>query len=90
MGHAKAQYNLGMLYYSGEGVGRDLKEAAMWYRKSAGQGVPQAQYSLANCYYKGEGVQQDNKEAVRWYRAAADQGLEDAKKVLKELTVDQE
>ena len=34
-GHAKAQYNLGLMYDKGKGVVQDHKEAAKWYTKAA-------------------------------------------------------
>jgi TPR repeat protein len=73
-GDALAQYNLGIAFYMGAGVGKDEKEAVKWYTKSAGQGNPQAQRNLGFCYYKGTGVAKDAKEAVKWYTKSADQG----------------
>ena len=37
-GDAAAQYNLGVIYYNGEGVTQDYAEAVKWYRKAAEQG----------------------------------------------------
>ena len=37
-GDAAAQYNLGVCYYNGDGVPKDLTQAAYWFRKSAEQG----------------------------------------------------
>ena len=34
-GDEVAQFNLGRLYYLGEGVEKDLKEAMKWFRKAA-------------------------------------------------------
>ena len=73
-GDAEAQNNLGFMYYYGEGVPQDYKEATKWYRLSAEQGNAMAQYNLGNSYYNGEGVPQDYKEAVKWQRKAAEQG----------------
>ena len=42
MGHASAQYNLGLCYGNGEGVKQDYRKAAKWYRKVA-QKVPATQ-----------------------------------------------
>ncbi len=36
MGDGAAQLNLGTMYRKGEGVQQDYKEAAKWYRLSAG------------------------------------------------------
>ena len=77
-GHTLAQLWLGDMYYFGEGVTYDLKEAVRWYRLSAEQGDPGAQTSLGWMYYKGRGVTQDYKEAVRLYRKAAKQGQAEA------------
>ena len=73
-GDAKAQSQLGYLYYVGEGVPQDYAMAVDWYRKAAVQGDKDAQYNLAVAYAFGEGTKQDYKEAVIWYRRAAEQG----------------
>ena len=73
-GDAQSQGMLGFLYANGQGVPKDLVQAAYWYRKAAEQGHADAQISLGLCYFKGQGVEKDEAEAVRWYRKAADQG----------------
>ncbi|MDG2286187.1 MAG: tetratricopeptide repeat protein, partial [Alphaproteobacteria bacterium] len=72
-GNADAQFNLGVMYYNGDGVTQDYVEAAKWYRKVAEQGDAEAQNKLGFMYRKGEGVTQDYAEAVKWYRKAAEQ-----------------
>ena len=73
-GHSDAQYNLGYMYYNGEGVVQDYKEAVKWYRKAAEQGDADAQYNLGGMYKNGQGVVQNYKEAVKWTRKSAEQG----------------
>lgn len=73
-GYAGAQYNLGLMYYNGEGVPQDYAAAARWYRMAAEQGVAFAQTVLGIMYVNGQGVPQDYAEAARWYRKAAEQG----------------
>lgn len=73
-GDAVAQYNLGLMYYNGQGVPRDDQLAAAWFRKAADQGHAVAQYNLGLMYAIGQGVPQDYKQAAAWYRKAADQG----------------
>ena len=34
-GYAKAQFNLGLMYYNGQGVRQDYTQAVQWYRKAA-------------------------------------------------------
>ena len=55
-GSAQAQYWLGHMYGSGEGVKLDYKEAVFWYRKAAEQGYPTAQNALGFLYQLGRGV----------------------------------
>ena len=73
-GDAIAQGELGWLYSMGQGVPRDDKEAAKWYRKAAEQGDANAQRELGNLYGFGQGVPRDDKEAAKWYAKAAEQG----------------
>jgi TPR repeat protein len=73
-GNTSAQYNLGTMYASGEGVAQDYATAAKWYRLAALKGDPFAQTNLGLLYNEGLGVPQDYREAIKWYRLAADQG----------------
>lgn len=61
-------------YEKGEGVEKNLAEAAKWYRKAADRGCSEAQFRLGYCYYHGQGVKQDYEQAVFWYRESAEQG----------------
>ena len=74
LGDVKAQYEVGLSYYLGVDVEKDVKEAVQWYRNAAEQGHAEAQYGLGVMYANGEGVPEDDKEAVIWYRQAAAQG----------------
>jgi TPR repeat protein len=74
-GDADAQMYLANIYRQGLGsVPRNLKEAVIWYRKSARQGHAGAQTILGAMYQEGTGVSQDYSQAILWYRKAADQG----------------
>ena len=75
-GNAKAQYNLGGMYYNGQGVRKDYAQAVQWYRKAAEQGIAQAQYNLGLMYAKGEGVRQNYKIAKEWFGKACDNGIQ--------------
>ncbi|GMR20910.1 MAG: hypothetical protein BMS9Abin36_1508 [Gammaproteobacteria bacterium] len=77
-GHAPAQYHLGTLYFNGEGVKQDLKQALAWYQKAASQGHSKAQYNMGVIFAKGIGVEVDFNEAVIWWRKAALSGNTDA------------
>ena len=73
-GNVIAQYNLGLMYFAGQGVARDHAQAAKWFRKAAEQGDGPAQYNLGLLYEEGQGAQRDLVEAAMWYRKAAEQG----------------
>jgi len=73
-GDGDAQYSLGVMHYTGQGVPHDHGEAMKWFRKAADQGIASAQHNLGFMYYNGQVVPEDYKEAVRWYRKSADQG----------------
>ena len=77
-GDARAQYNLGSMYYNGKGVTQDYKEAVKWYTKAAEQGYAVAQSNLGYMYFNSEGVAQDYKETAKWWRKAAEQGYAEA------------
>jgi len=72
--NASAQYNLGLMYYYGEGVPQDFTQAVKWFRMAAEQGLANAQCNLGVMYDEGRGVPQDFTQAVKWYRMAAEQG----------------
>lgn len=73
-GNASAQNNLGVLYAKGQGVPRDYRQAAEWFRRAAEQGDAAAQSNLGIFYAKGQGVPQDDKQAVKWFLLGARQG----------------
>jgi TPR repeat protein len=77
-GNAIAQYNLGLMYYKGEGVSQSYPEAVAWYHLAAWQGDASAQLRLGFMYYNGQGTPQNYAEAVTWFRKAADQGSAEA------------
>ena len=84
-GHAKAQFNLGVMYARGRGVPKDGAEAVKWYRMAAEQGDARGQYNLGIKYARGRGAPKDDLRAYAWYNLAAEQGFEHAVKARKRL-----
>ena len=78
-GDAQAQYNLGVMYYEGQGVSQDYSAAMKLFRMAADQGNARAQCNLGVVYYQGQGVPQNTSEALRWLHKAQVQGDEIAK-----------
>ena len=74
-GDMKAQFILGLMYATGEGVPENDAEAVKWFKLAAQQGYMDAQFNLGLMYANGEGVPENDAEAVKWYKLAAQQGL---------------
>ena len=77
-GDAWAQYEIAWMYYDGQGVIKDLKESARWFRRAANQGEARAQSKLGFSYLYGEGVSQDFVMAYVWLNIATANGIEHA------------
>ena len=86
-GASSAQYNLAVMYYSGQGVPQSYEQTIKWYRKAAVQGDSDAQYGLGTLYYNGLGTAENYDIAVSWFKKAAVQNHEKAQAVLKQLGV---
>ena len=79
-GHVIAQFNLGNMYYQGEGVPKNYTEAMKWYKKAAEQEHAIAQLNIGLIYDKGHiGIPKNNIKAYIWYSFASEHGIEEAK-----------
>jgi tRNA A-37 threonylcarbamoyl transferase component Bud32 len=72
-GDAGAQNRYGLRLYKGEGVTKDLRESARYFKMSADQGNAKGQNNYGDCLYKGEGVTKDLRESARYLKMSADQ-----------------
>jgi TPR repeat protein len=73
-GHAKAQYGLGLLYSSGDGVPENHGEATKWFKLAAKQGHVSSQHILGINYESGKFIPRNYIEAYMWYNLAAESG----------------
>ena len=73
-GDAVSQYDLAVLYSTGNGVEQDNKKAFSWFEKSAIQGNPDAQLKLGELFAFGKHVEQDDRKAFSWFEKSAVQG----------------
>ena len=64
-GDARAQYGLGLMYATGQGVPKSDVEAVKWYRLAADQGEANAQNNLGLMYVNGQGVPKSDTKAPR-------------------------
>lgn len=67
-----AQYKLGLLYVSGEGVKQDFHRARYFFELASEQGLSVADYELAKIYLDGLGVSQDHQAAYALAKRAAE------------------
>jgi TPR repeat protein len=84
----EAQYNVGLRYFTGNGVEQNFVNAAEFYQMAATQGFPLAQSNLARMYYEGRGVKPNIEKAEQlWQNLAARGGPigKDAAKCLQDL-----
>jgi len=73
-GDAEAQFYLGLLYRSGEGVEKNDRTALEWFTASAKQGYLDAQYNTGIMYMEGRGVAVSKRDAFKWWQLAAERG----------------
>lgn len=90
-GVTAARHNLGVLFENGQGVNKDLKRAAYWFRQAAEAEHAPAQHALGLYYRDGRGVPADKLRAYYWLNQAVENGAADAEAardhVTRELTV---
>lgn len=82
-----AQYNLGVMYYTGQGVKQSYETAFHWLSQAADQGHLNSMFNLATMYYNGQGAnsalmqiwplslisrRQNLEDAATWYQKAAE------------------
>ena len=78
-------YNLGHLYFEGEGVTKDLKHAATLFRKSCDGGVPEGCLNLGVMHKKGEGVPKDIQKSEELFSRAGIIDAEREKRIREEF-----
>ncbi|MDF1736083.1 MAG: peptidoglycan-binding protein [Minwuia sp.] len=89
-GDAAAQFQLGVRYRDGNGVGVSYAEAAQWFQRAAEQGNVPAQVDLGIFYRQGVGVAKDVDLAKVWFHAAARAGHPEAQNFLGQVYVGEE
>jgi len=75
--YSRAEYMLGTIYFSGEGVEKNVATALGWFRLAAAHGNAGAMYAVGNCYQFGWAVPADSRQALDWKRRAAELGNKD-------------
>ena len=73
-GNKEAIYNIGLLYFFGNGVEKNLSLAFEYCQKSAFMGSPRAQNNLAFMYNRGLGVEKSYINSYVWALIAIKHG----------------
>lgn len=84
-GNVSAFYQLGDLYYNGNGVNKSLPTAKKLFTTAAGQGHKEAQYMLGVMFRNGQGGEKNIQQAKLWLQKAAYQGHSKAARLLDSL-----
>ena len=75
-----ARYNLGMAYYNGDGVLKNMEKAIQWLRIAEKQNFSEAQYTLGLILLEGQGgVSKNTSEGLRLLNKASKQNHQLAK-----------
>lgn len=69
-----AQYEMGWMFESGNGVLKNKAKSYEWYEKSAQQGYVFSQFHLGWMYHNGFGIEKNELKAFEWYEKAAMRG----------------
>lgn len=83
--HSVAQMKVGVAYYQGRGVERDVSKAETWLRKAAQAGELEAVALLGDINLQGDGSLPNFPEAHSWYRRAVEGGHVGAAVTLAQL-----
>jgi hypothetical protein len=73
-GNASATYNVGVMYFNGQGVEKDIDQAIVWLEKAADEGSVDSQVRLGVIYVVGRDVPNDYSRALTLFKEAAYQG----------------
>ena len=81
-GHTGAAYRLARIYNTGMGAQRDMKQAAMYYKRAGELGYVHANYLYAIQFFEGDEQNKDPALVYRYMRLAADRGSASAQAFL--------
>ncbi len=73
-GDPRAQYNLAILYYKGDGIRQSFRKAKKYFKLAADQGLPAAQTNVGIMYIRGQGGDVNYYEGFNYLKSAAEFG----------------
>ena len=84
-GVSVSQYNTGVNYSIGRGIGKDIEKAVYWYQRASEQGHSKAPFNIAIFYADGVNIKPDSKLALEYFLIAEARGNLYAKRFLDKL-----
>jgi hypothetical protein len=84
-GDAAAQFSLGFMFYSGQGISKSIDKAVHWYAQAAERGLSEAQFRIGALYDYGKEISEDNSQAFKWYKEASLQGHAESQAMLGKM-----
>jgi len=84
-GNPESQLQLGLMYFTADGVNKDVTRGLKWLTAAASSGLSPAQNAVGSILRNGIGAQMDKEQAVRWFKEAAKQGDVEAQYNLGEV-----
>lgn len=82
---SESQHQIGLMYFEGQGVEVDYKQARVWYDKAAAQDHPGACNGIAQMYWNGWGVASSLRSAREFFVKAAGLGVAGAVETLRRI-----
>lgn len=89
-GMTEAAFNLGQIYYNGQGVPQDHARAVRYFQRAVNGGHPYAQFIMAQFYQRGFLVEHNPIWAIALMRGAAEGGIADADPIWRAWQNDRE
>lgn len=89
LGFAKNQYELGMAYYEGKAVPRNIPKAVEWLNRASVRNYAPAKATLAKMNLNGDGVTR-NPQLAKQLLQAAQKGDAEAQAMLANINTDEQ
>jgi uncharacterized protein len=80
-----AMHNLGLCYFNGDGVQKDLSKAYEYFFRAANLGHAESMFKIGWSYLEGDGLSQSKTEAIQWLDKAKVCGHDEAEQLLEKL-----
>ena len=84
-GVSVSQYNTGVNYSIGRGIGKDIEKAVYWYQRAHEQGHSKAPFNIAIIYTDGVNLESNPKLGLKSFRLAEKRNNSEAKEFLDKL-----